>query len=116
MIKQKVGCLPVIEEEIVVGIITEVDMLAKLAELLGSGVEGVRATIRVPNKVGEYAKIFSAVSEQGWGIYASGGAATPKDPDSWDIVIKVRRASKDELQKVLEKVEGQEIIDIRTIP
>lgn len=114
MIKQKVGCLPVIEEEIVVGIITEVDMLAKLAELLGSGVEGVRATVRVPNKIGEYAKIFSAVSEQGWGIYACGGAATPKDPESWDIVIKVRRASLDEMQKVLEKIEGQEIIDIRS--
>lgn len=114
MIKQKVGCLPVIEEEIVVGIITEVDMLAKLAELLGSGVEGVRATVRVPNKIGEYAKIFSAVSEQGWGIYACGGAATSKDPESWDIVIKVRRASLDEMQKVLEKIEGQEIIDIRS--
>lgn len=116
MIKEKVGCLPVIEDEVVVGIITEVDMLAKLAELLGSGVEGVRAAIRVPNKVGEYAKIFNAVSEQGWGIYASGGAATPKDPDHWDIVIKVRRATKDELLKVLEGIKGQKVIDIRTIP
>lgn len=116
MIKNKVGCLPVIEDDVVVGIITEVDMLAKLSELLGGGVEGVRATIRVPNKVGEYAKIFSAVSEKGWGIYASGGAASPKTSDSWDIVIKVRRASKDELLKILEGIEGQEVIDIRTIP
>jgi acetoin utilization protein AcuB len=116
MIKEKVGCLPVIEEEVVVGIITEVDMLAKLSELLGGGVEGVRATIRVPNKVGEYAKIFSAVSEKGWGIYASGGAAAPKQPDYWDLVIKVRSASKEELLKVLEGIEGQEVIDIRTIP
>jgi acetoin utilization protein AcuB len=116
MIKKKVGCLPVIEEGVVVGIITEVDMLAKLAQLLGSGVEGVRATIRVPNKIGEYAKIFSAVSNQGWGIYACGGAESQKDPDQWDIVIKVRRADKDELLKVLESVEGQEVIDIRTIP
>jgi acetoin utilization protein AcuB len=116
MIKETVGCLPVIEDNVVVGIITEVDMLAKLAELLGSGVEGVRATIRVPNKVGEYAKIFNAVSEQGWGIYASGGAETPKDPDHWDIVIKVRRAGKDELLKVLEGIEGQQVTDIRTIP
>ncbi|MGD8620556.1 MAG: CBS domain-containing protein [Anaerolineales bacterium] len=115
MIKKKVGCLPVVEEGVVVGIITEVDMLAKLSELLGGGVEGVRATIRVPNKVGEYAKIFSAVSEEGWGIYASGGAASPKQPDFWDIVIKVRRATKDELLKVLEGIEGQEVIDIRTI-
>ncbi len=116
MIEKKVGCLPVLEDQVVVGIITEVDMLAKLSELLGGGAEGVRATIRVPNIVGEYAKIFSAVSAHDWGIYASGGAVTPKDPDHWDIVIKVRRASKDELLKVLQDIEGQEVIDIRTIP
>jgi acetoin utilization protein AcuB len=116
MVKEKIGCLPVIEDDVVVGILTEVDMLAKLSELLGGGVEGVRATIRVPNVVGEYAKIFSAVSKKGWGIYASGGAATPKQPDFWDIVIKVRRASKDELLEVLEGIEGQEVIDIRMTP
>jgi acetoin utilization protein AcuB len=115
MIQKKIGCLPVVEDDIVVGIITEVDMLAKLSELLGGGVEGVRATIRVPNVVGEYAKIFNAVSEKGWGIYASGGAETPKQPDFWDIVIKVRRASKDELLAVLNEIEGQEVTDIREI-
>jgi acetoin utilization protein AcuB len=116
MIKEKVSCLPVIEEDVVVGIITEVDMLAKLSELLGGGVEGVRATIRVPNKVGEFAKIFSVVSDKGWGIYACGGAAAPKLPDNWDIVIKVRGTSKDELLKALQGIEGQEVLDIRAIP
>lgn len=113
MIEQKIGCLPVVEEGIVVGIITEIDMLTKLSELLGGGVEGVRATIRVPDKVGEYAKIFNAISEKGWGIYASGGAATPKQPEFWDIVIKVRRTSEDDLHAVLKGIEGHEVIDIR---
>ncbi|MDF1500050.1 MAG: CBS domain-containing protein [Anaerolineales bacterium] len=116
MIEQKIGCLPVIEDGVVVGIITEVDMLAKLSELLGGNVAGVRATIRIPNKVGEYAKIFSAISKHGWGIYASGGAETPKQPEFWDIVIKVREVSEEDLRAVLEGIEGHKVIDIRMIP
>ncbi len=113
MIKNKVGCLPVVEDEVVVGIITEIDMLAELSNLLGGNVPGVRLTIRVPDQVGEYAKITSAIANNGWGIYTSGGVPAPKRPDFWDVIIKVRGAPRDELVSVLEKIEGQEIIDVR---
>ena len=115
MVNNSIGCLPVLEEGIVVGIITEVDMLVKLADLLGGGVPGVRVTMRVPDKTGEFAKVTSAIASQGWGIYASGGVPAPKHPDYWDLVVKVRNAPKDELVAVLEKIEGQEIIDVREI-
>lgn len=115
MIKNKVGCLPVVDEGIVVGIITELDMLAELSNLLGGSVPGVRVTIRVPDKIGEYAKITSAIAENGWGIYTSGGVPSPKRPDFWDVVIKVRNVTKDNLIPVLEAIEGQEIIDVREV-
>ncbi len=115
MIKNKVGCLPVVEDDIVVGIITEVDMLAELSDLLGGSVPGVRATIRVPDKVGEYAKITSIIAEKSWGIYTSGGVPSPKRPGYWDVVIKVRNVSKDDLVAVLEEIDGQEVIDAREV-
>lgn len=113
MIGNKIGCLPVLEDDIVVGIITEIDMMAQLTDLLGGNVPGVRVTIRMPNQKGELAKVTGAIAEQGWGIYASGGVPTPKDPDHWDCVIKVRDVPKEALLAVLEKVEGQEVIDVR---
>ncbi len=113
MIGNKIGCLPVLEDDVVIGIITEIDMMAQLTDLLGGNVPGVRLTIRMPNRKGELAKVTSAISEQGWGIYASGGVPTPKDPDHWDCVIKVRDVPKEELLAVVEKVEGQEVIDVR---
>ncbi|MGD8996645.1 MAG: CBS domain-containing protein [Anaerolineae bacterium] len=113
MIREKVGCLPVVEDGVVVGILTEIDMMAQLTQLLGGNVPGVRATVRMPNQKGELAKVTGAISEQGWGIYASGGVPTPKDPDHWDCVFKVRDVPKEELLAVLEKVEGHEVIDIR---
>ena len=113
MVENKIGSLPVIEDEVVIGIITEIDMMVQLTELLGGNEPGVRVTIRMPNVKGELAKTTKAISDQGWAIYASGGVQTPKDPDHWDCVIKVRDVSKEELTAVLEKIEDQEIIDIR---
>lgn len=113
MVQHKIDCLPVLEEGIVVGIITEVDMLVELSDLLGGGKPGVRVTMRVPDKIGEFAKITSAVSSQGWEIYASGGVPSPKRAGYWDFVIKVRDVPKDDVVAVLEKIEGQEIVDVR---
>jgi acetoin utilization protein AcuB len=113
MVKNKIGSLPVLEEGIVVGILTDVDMMAQLTDLLGGNVPGVRATIRMPNKKGELARITNAIAERGWGIYASGSVPTPKNPDYWDCVIKVRDVSKEDLIAVLEGIEGQEVIDVR---
>jgi acetoin utilization protein AcuB len=115
MIKNKIGCLPVIEEGIVVGIITETDMLMRLSDLLGGMVHGVRVTVRVPDRVGEFLKLTSAVSGQGWGMYASGSMPSPKRPGFWDVLIKVRNVPKDKLIAVLEGIEDQEIIDVREV-
>jgi acetoin utilization protein AcuB len=115
MIENKVGCLLILDDGIVVGIITEVDMLSELSNLLGGNVPGVRVTIRVPDKIGEYAKITSVIAKNGWGIQTSGGVPSPKREGFWDVVIKVRCDSKDKLVSVLEKIEGQEIVDVREI-
>ena len=113
MCQHKVGSLLVVEDGIVVGIITEVDMLAELSNLLGGNVKGVRVVVRVPDQIGEFAKVTSAITAQGWGIYASGGLPTPKRPGYWDLVVKVRDVPKDDLLAALSKIDGQEVIDIR---
>ena len=113
MCKHKIGSLLVVEGGIVVGIITEVDMLSELSNLLGGNAKGVRVVVRVPDQIGEFAKVTSAITEQGWGIYASGGLPSPKRPGYWDLVVKVREVPKDDLLAVLSKIEGQEVVDIR---
>ena len=113
MCQHKIGSLLVVEGGIVVGIITEVDMLSELSNLLGGNAKGVRVVVRVPDQIGEFAKVTSAITEQGWGIYASGGLPSPKRPGYWDLVVKVREVPKDDLLAVLSKIEGQEVVDIR---
>ena len=113
MAKKKIGCLVVLEQGVVVGIITETDMLVELNHLLGGDVSGVRVTIRMPDRIGEFAKVFGAISSHAWGIYASGSVPTPKHPGYWDVVVKVRGVPKDDLVAVLEEIEDQEIVDVR---
>lgn len=113
LVTHRIGCLPVLEEGILVGIITESDLLTQLTNLLGLQVPGWRATIRVPDRAGEFAKITAAVASKGWGIDATGSLPTPRKPGYWDVVIKISAATRDELVAVLQQIEGQELIDIR---
>ena len=113
MVEKHVGGLPVLEEGVVVGIITETDLLAHLTDLLGRHVPGIRVTFRAIDREGVLAEVTDAISDKGWGIYASGYVRTPKEPDYWDYVFKVRGASKQQLVAVLEQVEDVEILDVR---
>ena len=113
MIRHKVGCLPVIEDGIVVGIITETDLLAELQDLLGANDAGWRVTMRVPDRNGEFSKLAEAMLAQGWGIMAMGSVRAPKEPDHWDVVLKVRRCTREELLSVLAGIEDQRIMDVR---
>lgn len=113
MVVNEIGCLPVLEDDVVVGIVTQADMLIQLTTLLGFDTPGTRATMRVPDRQGEAAKVTGAIAEQGWGIWVIGSVPAPKHPGYWDVVVKVRGVSKDELAAVLKQIPEQELVDIR---
>jgi acetoin utilization protein AcuB len=115
MVERKVGCLPVLNEDVVVGIITDSDLMAHLMEMLDAPEPSVRITMRMPVIKGELARLVAAISAQGWGIWALGGVFTPKDPISWDAVFKISDAPRDEVVAALSKIEGQKIIDVREV-
>jgi acetoin utilization protein AcuB len=114
MAEHKVGCLPVLERDIVIGIITETDMLSHLMQILAAPEHGVRVTIRMPDVLGELAKLVAAISRHGYGILALGGTPAPKDPTHWDAVVKIQNASLADVVAAL-AVPGQEIIDVREV-
>jgi acetoin utilization protein AcuB len=113
MAENRFGCLPVVDENVVVGIITETDLLVELADLLGGYVPGVRVTVRLPGKIGGYAKITGAMAEQGWGMYATGSVPSPKCEGCWDIVLKVKDVAADDVVALIEQIEDAEIVDVR---
>ena len=115
MVEHKIGCLPVLEENIIIGIITDTDMMMHLMEMLAAPRPSVRVTMRMPTTKGELARLVTAISAQGWGIWALGGVFAPKEPDKWDAVFKIIDVPHDQIVAVLSKIEGQQIIDMREV-
>jgi len=115
MVENRIGCLPVLDDGIVVGIITEVDLLAQLMEMMATRVPGVRVTVRLPDERGELAKLVGTIAAQEWGMLACGGAPAPKDPTKWDAVVKIRDVPQEEIIAALGTIEGQEIVDVREV-
>lgn len=118
MLDNKVGCLPVVEDEdrkVVVGIMTAIDMLRSLQEMLGLPDSGVRVTIRMQNKRGEFARLMGVVAAQGWGVMGIGTFPVRKDPTMYNAVLKISDVDLEEVRAVFSAVDGQEIVDLRTV-
>lgn len=115
MTENKIGCLPVVEEDhkTVVGILTETDLLLAFQAILGLPSSGVRVTMRMPDKIGEFNKLSTVMAQNGWGVMGIGSFPSPRHPGYYDVVIKIPRLTVDEVRQVLSQVEGQEIADIR---
>lgn len=117
MSEHKIGCLPVVEGDIVVGIISEIDLLHSFQDMLGLPADGVRVTMRMSEEIhGLFSKITSTVSAHGWGIMGVGSFPSPRHAGFYDMVLKIAGvSSSDEVKKVLSEIEGHEIVDIRDV-
>jgi acetoin utilization protein AcuB len=113
MLEKKVGCLPVVEYGLLIGLITNDTLLMYLAKMLGVRRPAVRATIQMPDRIGELAKMVSAISSQGWGIMASGGTPDADNESNWIQVVKIRNVSLKDVKKVLTAIPDQRVLDIR---
>lgn len=112
MLDNKIGCLPVIRDGKLVGIITESDIFRTFMELFAAREKGVRITLECPNKAGELAKITKAVADDGGDITAC-GTFHLEDTTKGGVILKVRNVDREILTDTLSKIEGITSIDIR---
>ena len=59
--EHKIGCLPVISGDALVGILTETDVLRSFVELFGGGHPSSRLEIRLTNRPGELARVVRTI-------------------------------------------------------
>lgn len=116
MNEHKIGCLPVVEDgDVVIGIITETDLLDALQEMLGMPEKGVRVTVRMPDRPGEFAKLSDALGERMMGVIGIGTYPSRRREGYWDVVLKIRRVTCPEVDAALNNIPDQEIIDLRDV-
>jgi len=62
MVAHKVGSIPVVEQDRLVGIITETDIFKEFVEILGGQTTALRLTVIVPDVPGSLARVVNAVA------------------------------------------------------
>jgi acetoin utilization protein AcuB len=114
MLEHKIGCLPVMRDDKLVGIITESDIFRTFMELFSARQKGLRIALEVPDREGELAKVAQAIADQG-GYIAACGTFMSDEPTKWGLVFKVQNVDRDILLQGLSKIEGHSILDIREV-
>jgi acetoin utilization protein AcuB len=111
LVDNDIGGLPVVENNKLVGIVTESDLFRLLIDLFGTRKPGVRVTLRVPERPGELADTTRAIADAG-GNVISMGTFSGNDMSNAVMTLKVEGLGKEKLLSILEPL-VVEVMDVR---
>jgi acetoin utilization protein AcuB len=101
MVEKKIGCLPVMHDGDLVGMITETDIFETFVEVLGGGEASLRVTVRVPDVRGELARLSGVIAGQGGNI-CSVARFQGEDPEHCYITFRLEGVDEEVLVPALE--------------
>lgn len=111
MVDHDFSCLPIMDGDTLVGIVTKKDIFKMLLEMMGSRQFGTRVEFLVDDKPGVLAKISTAFAEKGMNIVAFGTFAGDKVGTSI-CTIKVEGSYSEEVREIITPF-VLEVLDIR---
>lgn len=111
MADNKIGGLPVLWDDKLVGIITETDMFKTFLEMLGARQGGIRLGVLIPVEKGVLAKVTGKIAEMGGNILAM-GTIMGEDTTNYLLTIRVEDVDEDELVAAMEGL-GLKVRDSR---
>ncbi len=103
MADKNVGCLPVMRDSTVVGMVTETDLFHAMTEMFGAWHKGVRITFELDEKPGQIAKLAQAIASN------NGNIVSLITSDGVDVkhkrcTCKTVGISIDELKKIMNEM------------
>ena len=108
---RKVGGLPVMRDDRLVGIITETDLFNIFLEMLGARRAGVRVTVEVMDRPGKLHELTGAITNLGGNIQGL-GSIQGESSETSAITFKVAGVELEALKKAFEPL-VEKIVDIR---
>jgi len=113
MADKKLGALPVVDDDSLVGIMSGEDLFIAMTDLLGTRKAGIRVTVKQPDQSGVIARLTSAIANEGGYLSVCVGYYPESDPDTWISVCKVENIEEKRLVDVICDLKDTEIVDIR---
>jgi acetoin utilization protein AcuB len=112
MADNKIGGLPVMSNDHVIGIITETDLFKIFLELMGAREIGVRMSVLVLDKPGQLAKLTETIANLEGNVIAF-GQFTGEDPTNREVTFKVAGVNDEQLREKITPI-VEKVLDIRT--
>ena len=111
MADNKIGGLPVMRGDRLVGIITETDLFRIFLEMLGARIPGVRLTVELREMPGKLHELTGAIQNTGGNIIAL-GTFLGESTETRRVTVKVSGVDLEDLQKAVQPV-AEKVVDIR---
>ena len=108
-----IGCLSVVQDGILVGIITESDIFKQFISMFGARHHGVRVTMEFPDRTGALADFARKIADKGGNIIAvvtdDGSNMTSKK-----VTVKIANLDTKDVESIISEI-GVEKLDIREL-
>ena len=110
MVQKKIGCLPVMRDGELAGVITETDIFETFVEILGGEEASLRITVRVPDVRGELARLAGVIAGLGGNI-CSVALFRGKDPAHVFLTFRLEGVEQEVLVPALQG-EAEEVVHV----
>ena len=108
---KNIGALPVVEQEKLVGIITESDIFDSFLDLMGLKQTGTRLTIEFEDRVGAIADLTEVIKEMGINIVSL--ALFHQNKTLGELVVRLESSNSEDLVKRIQE-KGYRVIHVAT--
>jgi acetoin utilization protein AcuB len=112
MADKGIGCLPVMNGRLLVGIITDTDLFHVFINTFGARHPGVRITLNFSEKPGQLGKFASLIGEKGGNIVAF-ASSEGDDLSHRRATFKIEGLNLEDVRNAAKEIEGAEMEDIR---
>jgi acetoin utilization protein AcuB len=112
MADKGIGCLPVMNNSLLVGIITDTDIFNFFVNAFGARHKGIRLTINFRDKPGEFSAFTAAIAGKGGNLVAF-VTSEGDDVAHRRATIKIADITRAEAEAIVNATDGIELEDIR---
>lgn len=115
MVAHKIGSLPVVDEDKLIGIITETDIFKQFVEILGGQSAATRLTVEVADTPGELAKVVNVVAAL-QGNVCSVILTHGVRPQTRLVTLWIQDIDRDTLTRVIEALPDMHLVRVWSTP
>lgn len=113
MVDNQIGCLPVVKDGVLVGIVTENDLFHLFTEMFGARSKGVRAVLIVDDKPGQIVKLTKLIADVSGNI-VSAVTTEMESTGKRRLTIKICGVDLNKVKEIIEEC-AFEVEDLRVL-